>query len=182
MITTPHHLRIFLIIGVFSIILNFHSQAQEVLTKTNGGASWETPTVLVVRAVRTSTQTIASSTTTDVTYDVEAFDLGNHFDPSTGVLTTDEAGYYLISASIVWDGSNTTSASRSIRILKNGSTILDQSSEIGSGQMTESLSVTVYSDGNDDFRIQGWQDSGSSHGIGGTVSAPNTTFSAYKIR
>ena len=168
--------------GILSVFCNFQSRAQEVLTKTNGGASWETPTVLVVRAVKTSTQTIASSTTTDVTYDVEAFDLGNHFDPSSGVLTTDEAGYYLISASIVWDGSNTTSASRSIRILKNGSTILDQSTEIGSGQMTESLSVTVYSDGNDDFRIQGWQDSGSSHGIGGTVSAPNTTFSAYKIR
>lgn len=160
--------------------------AQEVLTKVNGGVSWVDPSPLLCRDSRGYAQSISSGSYTDVKYTFESFDIGANFNLPAGELTIPEEGYYLITASIGWNRGNasnqTSNGTRSIRLIKNGTNVICENSDYGSGVMLSQLSVIVYSDGNDKFKVQAWQNSSHSHNIGGTSSSdPNTTFSALKV-
>ena len=134
----------------------------QVLTRQNGGASWLKAMGggANVRAVRSSIKTI--------TYSSEDFDLNSEFNPSTGVFTPSEAGYYKIMATANWDVFNGNSGTREIRLVKRtgvSSTVLQKTnSESGSGQMVSSLHTVVYYDGSSEhsFYVEAFQNSGAS--------------------
>ena len=157
----------------------------QVLTRQNGGASWQKAMGggANVRAVRTSNQTISSSINTTVTFSSEDYDVNNTFDPSTGIFTPPQAGYYVIKASVNWSNTNTTSGERRVRLCKNGtSSVVYQNSEDGSGSMHSSIHTVIYSDGMDNYRVVVWQNSGSSHDINGSPIAESaTTFTAFNL-
>lgn len=181
----------FAIVKKLSLILllcltrNFLYSQNQVLTKQNGGVSWQEVMGggANVRAVRTSNQTILSSTNTTVTFSSEDYDVNNTFDPSTGIFTPPQAGYYVIKASVNWSNTNTTSGERRVRLCKNGtSSVLYQNSEDGSGSMHSSIHTVIYSDGTDNYRVVVWQNSGSSHDINGSPIAESaTTFTAFNL-
>lgn len=135
-----------------------------------------------MRAVRTSNQTISSNVTTTVTFQTEDYDINNTFDPVTGIFTPPQAGYYVIKASVNWSSSNTTTAIRSIRLVKNGSTIVEQADTEGSRDMHSSIHTLIHSNGTDNYRIQVHQGSGTNHDIlGSTSPSVETTFTAFNL-
>lgn len=155
---------------------------EEILTKENGGVSWQTLTGkgANVRAVRASSnQTISSGLNTTVTFDDEEHDINNTFDHSTGVFTPPHAGYYVIKASVNCSGGAT--GVRSVRLVKNGSTIMEQGDEKGSGNMHLSIHTVIYSDGSDNYRIEVLQNSGSNLSILGSSSSGRTEFIAFNL-
>lgn len=157
----------------------------QVLTKQNGGVSWQETMGggANVRALRTSNQTISSSTNTTVTFSSEDYDVNNTFDPNTGIFTPPQAGYYVIKASVNWSNTNTISGERRVRLCKNvTSSVVYQNSEDGSRSMHSSIHTVIYSDGTDNYRVVVWQSSGSSHDINGSPIAENaTTFTAFNL-
>ena len=149
----------------------------QVLTKQNGGVSWQETMggCANVRAVRTSNQTISSSTNTTVTFSSEDYDMNNTFNPSTGIFTP-QAGYYVIKASVNWSNTNTTSGERRVRLCENGSlSVVYQNSEDGSGSMHSSIHTVIYSYGTDDYSIMAWQ------GTGGNSSISSAEITIYKL-
>lgn len=151
----------------------FSLSEHEVLKKQGGGLSWDNAFTRI-RAVRTTSTTIAFGNTSDLTYDSEDFDVNNDFNHSTGVFTPPAPGYYVILASALWDGNGNT-GTRAIQLYKNGSTITDQNCEDGSGVMSSSMHTIIYSDGSDNYRLRAWQNSGLSQNI---VEA---SFAAFRI-
>ena len=147
---------------------------QNVLQEQGGGLSFETGTATNVRAVRTTSQSIASFGSADVTYTSEEFDLNNDFNPTTGIFTPPQAGYYVILASVNWANS-TNNGTRSIRLWRNGSTVTEQNSERGTGLMNASLHTLIYSDGTDNYRIGVW------NGSSGSQNIDQASFAAYRI-
>ncbi|NBV56820.1 MAG: hypothetical protein EBR72_03300 [Bacteroidetes bacterium] len=150
----------------------------QVLTNQNGGVSWQETMggCANVRAVRTSNQTISSSTNTTVTFSSEDYDMNNTFNPSTGIFTPPQAGYYVIKASVNWSNTNTTSGERRVRLCKNGSlSVVYQNSEDGSGSMHSSIHTVIYSYGTDDYSIMAWQ------GTGGNSSISSAEITIYKL-
>lgn len=185
--TTQHNTTVSL--ALILLLFCFSSLAQtdgQVLTRVNGGAKWENAAMnsdVAIRAVRTSSMTIPSSTMTTSTYDREDYDISNSFDHSTGIFTPPSAGYFVIMATVDWDNFNSNTATRTIRLTKNGNnTVLLQHSESGSNLMSSSLHTVVYSDGNDNFRIRAWQNSGADHETSGNTVTPKCVFSAFRIR
>ena len=90
------------------------SAQNQVLTKQNGGMSWQ-PVVggeTNIRAERGNIQTITSGITTTVSFPAEEYDVNNDFNPMTGVFTPPQAGYYVIKASVNWSNTNTASGER----------------------------------------------------------------------
>jgi hypothetical protein len=179
-------LSLILLLCLISSVLFSQNQ---VLTRQNGGASWQKAIGggSNVRAVRTSNQTISSSINTTVTFSSEDFDLNSEFDPSTGVFTPSEAGYYKIMATANWDVFNGNSGTREIRLVKRtgvSSTVLQKTnSESGSGQMVSSLHTVVCYDGSSghSFYVEAFQNSVASHDIGGSTAAPGCTFNVYRL-
>lgn len=170
---------------VLACFIHDNADAQtQVLTKENGGASWQSAVGggANVRAKRISNQTISSGATTTVIFPSEDYDVNNTINHSTGVFTPPQAGYYVIKASVNWSSTNTTTAVRSIRLVKNGTTIVEQADEEGSGSMHSSIHTTIYSDGTDNYRIQVNQSSGSNHVISGTIApGGGTAFTAFNL-
>lgn len=163
------------------------SPNEECLAKVDGGVSWEQQSSSLIKAKRTSNMNIPSGTYTTITYSSEDFDVNSEFNPTTGVFTPSQAGYYAIMATANWDAANSTSGTRGIRLVKRTgvvSTVLQKENyELGSGIMTSSLHTVVYYDGTSGYTYytEAFQNSGSSHNIGGTSGAPACTFTVYKL-
>ena len=162
------------------------TQAQsdgQVLTREDGGASWQDNEVsTIVRAKRTSTMVIPSSTYTTVTYTNKDFDINGAFNHTTGIFTPPEAGFYVIMASVQWENNNSSTGRRSITLVKDGSLEVERNVEDGNNRMHSSIHTIIESDGTDDYQIQAWQNSGLDHNIGGHVQVDRTVFTAYKIK
>ncbi|NBV56821.1 MAG: hypothetical protein EBR72_03305 [Bacteroidetes bacterium] len=86
-----------------------------------------------------------------------------------------------------WDVFNGNSGTRGIRLVKRlgvASIELQKiNSESGSGQMVSSLHTVVYYNGSSGHTsyVEAFQDSGSSHNVGGSTAAPGCTFNVYRL-
>lgn len=172
----------FIILLLFGISNEIN--AQEVLTKTNGGASWSPKTgSTLVKAKRTSSMNVATSTATDLVYTTEDIDINGDLDHTTGVFTPPHAGYYVIHASIDWDILNTAEGTSYIRLLKNNTTIIEQHSQKNVVPSTIDLNTIIYSDGSDSYKIVvGQVISGNGVlGTGGNIVTPGCVFVAYNL-
>ena len=127
-----------LIFQFILLLIAYELNAQnQVLTKINGGThlSPASGCLVNVRAKLNSNQTIPSGQVTTVVFPTEDYDVNGIFNTSSGILTVPLSGYYVITASVNWDNSNTTHGIRSIRLVKNNTVILEQVEEEGSGAM-----------------------------------------------
>jgi len=112
-------------------------------------------------------QTIATSTQTKVTFEVENWDLTNDYDISTSTFTPSVAGYYQFNSTLYWKAGVDNAVVQNI-LFKNGSSY--KYGAIITGGSTKHIAVTLsavaYANGTTDyFNIYLWQDSGSSKNI-----------------
>lgn len=162
----------------------------QVLTRQNGEVSWQSnPSTLSpggianVRADLPISVSIPSMTATTVVFSSEDYGLNNTYDPTTGIFTPPQAGYYVIKASVNWSNTNTTFGERRVRLCKNGtSSVVYQNSEDGGGSMHSSIHTVIYSDGTDNYSVVVWQNSGSNHLISGSMlPGGGTIFTAFNL-
>jgi len=153
----------------------------EILIKENEGTTWSSRSASVVKAKRTTTMSVSSSTLTTVSASTEDIDTRGEYELSTGVFTPSQAGYYVIMATVDWEDNNTNTGVRRIALVNNLNTIVEESSEDGDTEMTSSIHTVIYSDGTDSYRIQAWQGTGFTQNIGGTTTAPGCVFAAYRL-
>lgn len=157
----------------------------QVLIKENGGASWHGVDGGVNLKANCRSNIISPAhpnSLTTVTFPSEEYDLSNSFDPSIGVFSPSEVGYYIIMASVNWESSSTSPVKRSIKLIKNGIITVEQNTEQATGNSHSSIHALVYNYGSDNFRIQVSHNSGSSEIISGTSSTgEKTTFTAFGL-
>ena len=130
-------------------------------------------------AYRSSAQSIANATDTTVVFDTEIVDTAGEYDNSTGIFTPQTAGYYVLIANI--PGDQWTNVRIYIKIIKDSTTIATSEQKATGGGYFPALSCSVvaYSDGSSDtFKVQFYQNAGSSQNIGG-AETPN--FAAFKL-
>ena len=112
-------------------------------------------------------QTIATSTTTKVTFEVENWDLTNDYDISTSTFTPSVAGYYQFNCTLYWKAGVDNALVQNI-LFKNGSSYKWGGIIVGGStkHIAVTLSAVAYANGTTDyFNIYLWQDSGSSKNI-----------------
>ena len=112
-------------------------------------------------------QTIATSTATKVTFEVENWDLTNDYDISTSTFTPSVAGYYQFNSTLYWKAGVDNAVVQNI-LHKNGSSYKYGSIIVGGStkHIAVTLSAVAYANGTTDyFNIYLWQDSGSSNNI-----------------
>jgi len=104
--------------------------------------------VVAFRADRSGNQTITGYTYTKVQLNNEIFDTNNNFDPTTNYrFTPTVAGYYQISAGVVWSSSN---SGNQIVVYKNGNrSFVGQNQD--SGGLWQVASGLVYCNGSTDY-------------------------------
>lgn len=161
------------------------------LISLSGGASWGGGTNSLVRAKRTSRMTITSGSSTKVVYSSEDFDLNGEFNPSTGIFTPKEAGYYVFLTEIDWLASSSPPGDRGIKLVKktgvSTSSVVKENyragPSTGTAKMTSRIHTVVYYDGTSghSYHVEAWQNSGTGHDIGGSTTIPKCTFTVYKL-
>ena len=160
------------------------------LTKRNGGLSWEEGSL--VKAKRTSNMNIPSGTWTTITHTTEDFDVNGEYNPSTGMFTPNQPGYYMISATADWDAGNLDASTRRIRLIEKTNTtaiVMKENSHrsVTGGnnhnRLSSQVNKIVYHDGtpNRSYYVQAHQGVGSTVAIGGTSTAPGCTFTVFKL-
>ena len=123
----------------------------QVLTVTSGVPSWATPAGSsgpAFRAYRSSDQTVTGSTTTKIQYNAETFDTDACYDPTTNYrFTPNKAGYYEVTAQILFTGSGTFGE---VKIYKNGSAVSGHrdagQSGVGYATVTDLISMNGTTD------------------------------------
>jgi hypothetical protein len=120
--------------------------------------------------IKDSAQTIATSTTTKITFstgDVD-YDPSSMFDDANDRIIVPVDGLYEISMSSRWV-SGGGSSDRAMYADVNGTSIYADMRSIGSsGRAGNSVSIKKYLNANDYVEMQVWQDSGGNRQIGGT--------------
>lgn len=149
---------------------------RDILKKKNGGATWESGTNMntKIRAWGSNALTLPTGFST-IGFSTENYDVKNNFNHVSGVFTPPEAGYYVISADLIWSN---ISGSASIQLLKNGSTasVYEQNTDFRSGGLLHStLNSVIYSDGTDNYRIGVW------HNMSPSTVIIDREFSAFRI-
>ena len=126
-------------------------------------------------------QSISNTTLTKIAFNTKIFDTNNNYDSTTNYrFTPTVAGYYLITASIGWNGSAT--GYTSINIYKNGSNAFNGGyvSNSSVGPVVTASSIFLANGTTDYFEIYCAQSSGGALS-GGSNGAPYT-FSGCLIR
>jgi hypothetical protein len=128
---------------------------------TRGASAWgaQTPSGggfnSRVSAYLSANQTIAENTATKIHYNTEVFDGNNEYDSTTNYrFTAANAGYYLVLANVLYSSFAADVVAQGM-IYKNGSSILQNTSQSGAngGDLGISLSAVVYLAANDYIEI-----------------------------
>jgi len=115
------------------------------------------------RVTRTTSQSIPSGTPTDLSYDVERFDIAGLFNPAAPTLLTAPIdGIYSISASVIWAPSATGQRQVEILVGSNPNPIaFEVDTNAGAGVLKSQNVSTIYALGaGDSIRVRVSQDSG----------------------
>jgi len=114
---------------------------------------------------QTSAQSIANSTTTDITWNIEDIDRDNGHSTSSNTerYTAQTAGWYWCVGSIFWAGNAT--GNRVTNLAKNGTAFnvgkVRNSSTLNSNDFSQTSSALIYMNGTTDYiTLQGAQSSG----------------------
>ena len=132
-------------------------------------------------AYGSATQSISNTTNTKIAFNTKIFDTNSNYDATTNYrFTPTVAGYYLITASIGWNGSAT--GYTSINIYKNGSNAFNGGyvSNSSVGPVVTASSIFLANGTTDYFEIYGSQSSGGAL-LGGSNTA-GLSFSGCLIR
>lgn len=149
----------------------------EVLPIVQGGATVKTTVVDVLKlnqpmfsAYASAAQTIAASSSTKLTLDVEEFDTNNNFSASR--FTPTVAGYYQLSCCVFWNSAGPSGLATTI-ITKSGSTYKSGYGQFTSlGYASANVSALVYANGSTDyFEIFVVQSSATSQATAGGSAA-----------
>lgn len=138
-----------------------------------GGANSE-----LFLAIKTSNQTINTSTTTALTWDTERYDTGNNF--ASNAYTVPSDGYYYLYAKITIDA--TPPAGRFGISIMNGSTTLAdcQNGSAGAAYNSMGTSIIVALSANDVIDVDCRQTTGETEAVYGG-SWNTTVFGGYKL-
>jgi len=111
-------------------------------------------------AYKTSSQSVANTTFTKITFEAEQLDSNSAYDTSNSRFTPGVAGYYFIGA--VWRYDTTTDFDDARFVLyRNGSAVV-QSAVVNKDANGMTFSMMIQSDADDYFEMYGRQDSGGS--------------------
>ena len=129
-------------------------------------------------AIKTSNQTINTSTTTALTWDTERYDTGNNF--ASNAYTVPSDGYYYLYAKITINV--TPPAGRfGISIMKGGTTLADcQNGSAGASYNSMGTSIIVALSANDVIDVDCRQTTGETEAVYGG-SWNTTVFGGYKL-
>ena len=131
----------------------------------------------IFRAYQNSAQSINNATYTLVNFQAENFDPDSTFNVSNGRFTPAVAGYYFIHAGIRIDTSNDM-VTLACNIRKNASAIIRHTS-VSQNYGNSQASILVYSDTDDYFDVQVYQDAGGSQNL--SANSDDTFFEAFKV-
>jgi hypothetical protein len=128
---------------------------------------------------RTASQAVANNTSTTVAFTAESFDSADLHDNATNNtrLTTPVEGLYQVSANVKWGGVN-PNGSRSLNVLKNGVTELEDARSAFDGVLSQSVSGLLSMSAGDFVEVQVFQDSGAALSI---LAPPGLAFSMVKV-
>ena len=118
--------------------------------------------------------------------------MNGEYNPSTGMFTPNQPGYYMISATADWDAGNLDASTRRIRLIEKTNTtaiVMKENSHrsVTGGnnhnRLSSQVNKIVYHDGtpNRSYYVQAHQGVGSTVAIGGTSTAPGCTFTVFKL-
>jgi hypothetical protein len=127
--------------------------------------------------VKTSSQSIATATGTDITYDTEKFDTASAFSSTTFTVPSGQAGKYYFYANNGLDG---VAPSRTfVRIMQNGTGVLTV--ETGSASSYSNIFVggVIQCAAGDTFKTQIYHDQGSNQNTHGSTA--RAFFGGYRI-
>jgi hypothetical protein len=130
-----------------------------------GFSSANTPAFV---AYKTSSQSVANTTFTKITFEAEQLDSNSAYDTSNSRFTPGVAGYYFIGA--VWRYDTTTDFDDARFVLyRNGSAVV-QSAVVNKDANGMTFSMMIQSDADDYFEMYGRQDSGGSVNLNHSAS------------
>ncbi|HEY9705636.1 MAG TPA: hypothetical protein V6C58_24570 [Allocoleopsis sp.] len=140
------------------------------LRNIGGGVTqWARP--VYVQATNGSGQAINNGVATTITNWTENIDNYNAFNPTTGIFTAPEGGFYLVYFQIAWADS-TSAGDRVGYILKNGSIVAQDVRAYenrGSGQNHQSFMILTGMAIGDTYSFQGLQSSGGTQNLSANV-------------
>ena len=144
-----------------------------VLPKANGGTGTATPPVAFY--YQTGAQTIATATTTVISYDTSVYDTNSIWNSSTKAFVPNVAGYYQVNMSCTLSGTS-AGYQTGAGISKNG-TLVDYNVAASSASGTTPVcSTIVYCNGTTDY-VQG----NVAHTAGSNLSTASGTTSSTTI-
>jgi hypothetical protein len=129
------------------------SSGMQTAVQSAGGSN--TPAFV---AYKTSSQTIANTTFTKVTFEGEQLDSSSAYDTSNSRFTPGVAGYYFIGA--VWRYDTTTDFDDARFLLYRNGTSVVQSAVVNKDANGMTFSMMIQSDADDYFEMYARQDSG----------------------
>jgi hypothetical protein len=119
-------------------------------------------------------QTVNNNSVFKLTFNTEAFDVGDLHDPGSSRLTAPEDGIYQISAMVTW--SSNATGSRTLAVIKNGTLAqLADSRDAFAGLLSQSLSGLLALETGDFLEVTVFQDSGA------TLTLSSTTPLAFSM-
>ena len=124
---------------------------------TVAGAMANTPAFV---AYKTSSQSVANTTFTKITFEAEQLDSNSAYDTSNSRFTPGVAGYYFIGAVWRYDTGTDFDDARFV-LYRNGSAVV-QSAVVNKDANGMTFSMMIQSDADDYFEMYGRQDSGGS--------------------
>ena len=139
-----------------------------------------------VRLEKSSSQAVANTTYTSITYDVETFDTdGFHSTVSNTsriTIPTGLGGYYLVAFQMTWTANG--SGFRLARIYRNNTTAVYLTSITGSSVIANSIvgTTTLNLSAGDYIELQGYQDTGGNlNNVGNNENTGMGRFEAYYL-
>ena len=134
-------------------------------------------------AYKTSSQSVANTTFTKITFEAEQLDSNSAYDTSNSRFTPGVVGYYFIGATWRYDTTTDFDDARFV-LYRNGSAAI-QSSVVNKDANGMTFSVIIQSDADDYFEMYGRQDSGGSVNLNHSASylgdSTQAQFYAFRI-
>ena len=135
-------------------------QSGETVTVASGVTQTVAVNTPAFVAYKTSSQSVANTTFTKITFEAEQLDSNSAYDTSNSRFTPGVAGYYFIGAVWRYDTGTDFDDARFV-LYRNGSAVV-QSAVVNKDANGMTFSMMIQSDADDYFEMYGRQDSGGS--------------------
>lgn len=134
----------------------------------------------VVQAYRASTQSINTSSSTTIIFNLVAFDTNSEYSNATGIFTVGTTGYYLVTASVQFAANVTGSRKLLIRTNSTDYAVARDNAPSATIPSLLQTSAFMYLSAGDVIYIQAWQDSGGA--LNTSFTDTNNWFNIIRIK